>query len=399
MARITLQYIYNVAAAQRKLVGVRGAENRLVPSNRTALAEICRSITGKNCTASGASAVWSFLGDVISALPRSPGSVMERSAPTPVIVSENDLEKAQRARLVEFIVACCSEKVYGLKGRFAPANAHEVLTNEEMISTRSLVAACCSLYNCFTDIALAHMSRDSSDCYLVDLCTAAMQAAVDACPEAAASSIAVPRANLACLSLVEDPTADVVRARATSGLAAASCRQSCVDGVRSRIARAAADAMSGIGSARPSSSFSLPFSYDYIDSDIPNDPTIGMLGDTALPMLIISAETKNYTTRRPDQPAFCAFLHPFSVEAMRALLLAASETHKAFIVEGAVSDRLVALEINPERRVRCTAFKRDGKSGSQEIFLLTEAGAAHALHRHMCAVLHATSGSLYFHAI
>ncbi len=92
--------------------------------------------------------------------------------------SSHDCAAMQRQCLVVFIGACCSTEVYGLDDNvFSQERVVNELFADARISTRSLAVACLSLYNCFSDVALMHLSEDT-DQLLLRICNEAMLRAV-----------------------------------------------------------------------------------------------------------------------------------------------------------------------------------------------------------------------------
>lgn len=371
MRRVMLYIIYNTGVYLQGLDATEESARRLIPTTPIELAACTARMEATTCCQTR-SCIWAFLSMVSSALPT---SIIALSPPVSVapVMRGAALQNMQRARLIAFIVAACSEPVYNLSGRFCPANAQRALEADTAIPVLSLVAACLSLYNCFTDVALAHMRSDGSDCYLLDLCTCAMNVAVAA---------TVP-ANTARISLVEAremnmPTAAISgggggeihahkHARAIAGLAVGDSMEACVEDVRSRFDAAACTALRAQTAGRPDTDFCLPFGHDYLNTEA-HDGAMGVLNDHALPILLVCDDTP---IGRIVDPTMCIFLYPVPPRVAGIMLAQAADSGHAFLVDCARSGAVASIEVARRATGRATVVTDSGEAWGMD-FDITE---------------------------
>lgn len=376
MRRAMLHIIYNIGIYLQSLDATEEGARRLVPTTPAELAVCTRHIEVSTCC-QVRSCIWSFLSMISSALPV---SIIAQSPPVLVapMMRTSTLQHLQRMRLIAFIVAACSEHVYDLGGRFCSANVQRVLEADTTIPAVSLVAACLSLYNCFTDVALAHMRPDGNDCFLLDLCTHAMEVVVNA---------TVP-ANTARLSPAEAreinmPTASLnggdeihphMYARAAAGLAVGNSMHLCIEDVRSRFDAAVCTALRAKDVGRPNTDFCLPFGHDYLNTE-PHDGPMGVRNDRVLPLLLVSG---NEPIEDIVDPTLCIFLYPVPPRVAGIVLAQAADSGHAFLVDCMRGKNVASVEVAQRMVGRATVVADNGSVWGAD-FNITEMGTRHLL--------------------
>lgn len=376
--RMVLYYLFNARVWMESLHLKTEQLPRLVPRNMDVLGRVVRSIPVKECQKHNRKGVWSFLSLVSQTI--APGDAIQMACATPVSLAG---EGRSRSFLVDFIVAACSPAVYNLRGRFAPEAVQSVLESNQMLSLRSLAVTCCSLYNCFTDMAIAHLKADGCDDFLLDLCGAAMMAAVEEVCQADSVAVTEERLREANIPMAyESPEkTSAMEQRVSAGLLAGGRLEECVRFVRARFTSAAVEALHANDSQFPSVHYSLPFSYDHMDEpeDTPRGAMLGMRDKRALPLCVVGPKEAEKALGRlsEEEESVYLFVHPMPPSVLLTMLRQACEQRRAFLVDTRRPNciAVITFDCGDAAKVRCSVVKELGRTKEAGEWPLTLAGA------------------------